>query len=97
MARIGLSQHVDYDFDKATDFSKFKTYKWADFKNDAPIEKLTDEQIKAAVDTALAQKGLSKVNVDSADLVIDYQSSELVDEQVPKAEYSSVSVLYHGP
>jgi hypothetical protein len=96
MARSGLSQHVDYDFDNGADFSKFKTYKWVDFKNAAPIDKLTDEQIKAAVDAALAQKGLSKVNVDTADLVIDYQSSELIDEEIPKVPNATASVFYRG-
>ena len=80
-----LSQDIQYRFDDKADFSKFKTYKWVPFKNAAPIDNLTDEQIKAAVDAALAQKGLTKVNGDStADLLIDYQSSELIDEKFPK-------------
>ena len=89
MASSALSQDVRYDSDYSADFSKFKTYKWVTFKNVAPIDKLTDEQIKAAVDAALAKKGLTKVNGDStADLLIDYQSSELIDEKFPKAPTS---------
>jgi hypothetical protein len=89
MSGRALSQDVDFKFDDTADFSKFKTYKWVAFKNEAPIDKLTDEQIKATVDAALARKGLTKVNGDStADLLIDYQSSELIDEKFPKAPTS---------
>jgi hypothetical protein len=68
-----LSQDVRYNFDKGADFSKFKTYKWVTFKNAQPVDDLTDKQIKAALDEALAQKGLTKVEGDSADLYIGYQ------------------------
>ena len=99
MASSALSQHVDYKFDDTADFSKFKTYKWVYFKNVAPIDNLTDEQIKTAVDAALAKKGLTKVNGDStADLFIDYQSSELIDEKFPKAPTSDEKpwMIYAG-
>ena len=77
-----LSQAVQYDFDKTADFSKFKTYKWITLKSVAPIDKLTDEQIKAALDTALAQKGFKKADSDNtADLLIGYQTSELISEE----------------
>jgi len=89
MASSALSQDVSFKFDDTADFSKFKTYKWVPFKNEAPIDNLTDQQIKAAVDAALAQKGLTKVNRDStADLLIDYQSSELRNEKFPKVPTS---------
>jgi hypothetical protein len=46
-----------------------KTYKWVSLQSAAPIDKLTDEQIKAALDVALARKGLTNANSDStADL-----------------------------
>jgi hypothetical protein len=57
-----LSQDVHCEFDNKVDFSKFKTYKWVTFKNVAPIDKLTDEQIKTAFDAALTRKGLTKVS-----------------------------------
>jgi hypothetical protein len=76
------SQEVHYNFASTTDFSKFKTYKWIALQSVAPIDKLTDDQIKAALDAALAQKGLRKVAGDSAaDLLIGYQSSERIDEK----------------
>jgi Domain of unknown function (DUF4136) len=69
-----LSQRTDYTVDYDADFSKFKTYKWIPFKSVGPIDNLTDDQIKAALDAALAQKGLKKVDTDTADLFVDYQS-----------------------
>ena len=75
-------QDIRCDFDDTADFSKFKTYKWVPLKSVAPIDELTDDQIKAALDAALAGKGLTKVDGDSAaDLLIGYQTNELMDER----------------
>ena len=46
MVSSALSQDVRYNFDDTIDFSRFKTYKWVGLGSPAPIEKLTDEQIK---------------------------------------------------
>lgn len=46
-------------------------------ESEAPIEGLTDEQIKAALGAALTRKGPTKVEGDSAaDLLIGYQTTE---------------------
>lgn len=66
-------QDVRYNFDKNSDFSKFKTYKWVTLKDAAKPNDLIDKQIIAAVDAELATKGLSKVDGDNADLYIGYQ------------------------
>lgn len=76
-----LSQDVRYNFDSMADFSKFKTYKWIPLDSEAPIDKLTDEQIKAALEAGLAQKGLTKVDSDNADLLIGYQTSEHINTE----------------
>ena len=76
-----LSQEVQYNFDKTADFSKFRTYKWVTLKSEAPIDELTDEQIKAALNAAFARKGLTKVDGDSAtDLLVAYQTTEHINE-----------------
>jgi hypothetical protein len=77
-----LSQDVRYNFDSTADFSKFKSYKWIALKSEAPIDKLTDEQIKAALDAGLTHKGLTKVDTDNADLFIGYQTTEHIDEKL---------------
>ena len=69
-----FAQDVRYNFDKDTDFSKFKTYKWVDLKDSAKVNDLMDKQIKAAIDAELAKKGLSKVDGDNADLYVGYQA-----------------------
>jgi len=81
------AQDVRYNFDRDADFSKFKTYKWVTLKNAAKLDNLLDEQIKDAVDAQLAQKGLSKVDDDSANLYIGYQAA--VSQEKEFTSYSS--------
>ncbi len=73
MIASALGQDVRYNYDKSTDFSKFKTYKWVDIKGAQKPNDITDKQIRASIDAELAKKGLSKVDSDSADLYIGYQ------------------------
>ena len=68
------AQDVRYNFDKNTDFTRFKTYKWVALKDAAKVDNLRDKQIKEAVDSELATKGLQKVDDDSANLFIGYQA-----------------------
>jgi hypothetical protein len=70
-----LAQDVRYNFDKNTDFSKFKTYKWVAIKGADQTNDLVDKQIKDALDAELATKGLSKVEGDNADLFVGYQTA----------------------
>ena len=70
---LGLAQDVKYNFVPGTDFSKFKTYKWVDVKGGNHPDQLINDQIKQAVDSQLAAKGLSKTDSDQADLYVDYQ------------------------
>jgi Domain of unknown function (DUF4136) len=81
LASSAMCQDVRYNFDKAEDFSKFKTYKWVPIKDATPVNDLTDKQIKDAVDTELAKKGLSKVEGDNADLLIGYQTAVGTEKQ----------------
>jgi len=81
------AQDVRYNFDKDTDFSKLKTYKWVALKGAAPVNSLVDKQIKAAIDAELAKKGLSAVDNDSADLYIGYQTA--VKQETEFTSYNS--------
>jgi hypothetical protein len=74
-AGAALAQDVRYNFDKQTDFAKFKTYKWVNLKGAQQLDDLVDKQIKAAIDAQLAQKGLTKTDADNADLYIGYQAN----------------------
>ncbi len=74
MATAAIGQDVRYNFDKNTDFSRFKTYKWVTLKDDGKTNGLVDKQIRDAVDAELSTKGLTKVDSDNADLFIAYQA-----------------------
>ena len=86
-ASAALAQDVRYNFDKETDFSKFKTYKWVPIKDAAKVSDLVDKQIKDAIDTELATKGLTKVDGDDANLFIGYQAA--VGEEKQFNSYST--------
>lgn len=72
-AATAFAQDVRYNFDKNTDFSQFKTYKWVPMKEAAKVDDLLDKQIKDTIDAELAKKSLTKTDADSADLYIGYQ------------------------
>ena len=72
-AGSALGQDVRYNFDKNTDFSKFKTYKWVAVKDAGKVDDLLDKQIKAIVTSQLVAKGLTQVDDDSANLFLAYQ------------------------
>jgi len=72
-AGAAFAQDVRFNFDKDTDFSRFKTYEWVALKDAKSPGDLLDKQIKESFDTQLATKGLTKVDGDSADLFIGYQ------------------------
>lgn len=86
-ACIASAQDVRYNFDKNADFSKYKTYKWVALKNAVKLDDLLDKQIKAAVDAELAQKGLTKVEDENADLYVGYQAA--VGQEKQFTSYSS--------
>ena len=69
-----FGQDVRYNFDKDTNFSKFKTYKWVFLKDAPTANDLVTKQLKDAVDAELATKGLTKVDDDTANLFIGYQA-----------------------
>ena len=81
ISSTALCQDVRYNFDKDTDFSKLKTYKWVSLKGATPVNDLVDKQIKDTVDAQLATKGLSKVDGDDADLFIGYQAGIATEQQ----------------
>lgn len=80
---IATAQDVRYNFSADTDFNKFKTYKWIQIRNVEPPDQLTDQQIKTAIDTELAKKGLRRVDENEpADLLIGYQVSTSSEKQL---------------
>jgi len=76
------AQDVRYNFDKNVNFQQFKTYKWVSIKNASQVDELTARQITAAIDAALAKKGLTKIDADNADLYIGYQTTLGSEQQL---------------
>src|ERR671912_437212 len=64
-----LAQKTSFDFDKATDFAKYRTYA---LKEGTPVgDTLIDNRITAAIETELVAKGLTK-NDAAPDVVVVY-------------------------
>lgn len=69
------AQDVTYNFDRGTDFSKFRSYRWVDIKSVQQVDRVTARQITIVIDAELAKKGLLKTDSDYADLYIGYQTA----------------------
>lgn len=78
------AQDVTVDFDKSADFSKFKTYTWA---NGIPARNyLIDQRIRASVEEHLAARGLSRVE-QGGDLSVLYIAAVETDVQVSTSSW----------
>jgi len=80
-ASAAVAQDVRYNFDKDTDFSKLKTFKWVTIKDASKLDDLRDKQIKDAVEAELAKKGLTNTEADTADLYVGYQAGIGTEKQ----------------
>jgi uncharacterized protein DUF4136 len=80
-ASSAVAQDVRYNFDKDTDFSTLKTYKWVTIKDATKLDDLRDKQIKDAVEAELAKKGLTNTEADTADLYVGYQAGIGTEKQ----------------
>jgi hypothetical protein len=76
------AQDVRYNFDKNSDFAKFKTFKWVTIKGGKHVNDLVDQQIRSAIESELALKGLVRTDADNADLYIGYQAAVDTEKQV---------------
>jgi hypothetical protein len=82
VATVAQAQDVRYNFDKAADFSKFKTFKWVENKSSDKLDDLTQKELESAIESELAKKGLQKSATDSADLYLTYEVSVSTEKQV---------------
>ena len=73
------AQDVTTNFMPGTDFAKYHTYKWITIQGATYPNQILDAQIKDAVGSQLATKGLSKTDSANADLYVGYQVS--IDQQ----------------
>lgn len=74
MSASASAQSVTYDYDKATDFSKLKSYTWVPGAN--LRDELNHKRIVAAIDAQLTAKGLTKVESGAnPDVLVAYHAS----------------------
>ncbi len=70
---LALAQDVRFDYDRSANFGAYKTYQWVGDAERSTTQ-LMDQNIKRAVDTQLAGKGLQRVE-SGGDLQIAYQAA----------------------
>ena len=70
---VAESQDVRTNYMPGANFAKYKTYKWVAIGGGAHPNQIVDAEIKQAVDSQLASKGMSKTDGENADLYVGYQ------------------------
>ena len=81
LGTIAFAQNVTYDFDKATDFSRFRTYAWV--RGTEIADPLNHNRIVNAIDAQLASRGLTRVEAGATpDILIAYHASFDRDLQI---------------
>ena len=74
IASLGYGQvRVSMDYDKETDFSKFKNYNFTEGALDLPVNDLNQRRLITAISNALSKKGLTKS--DDPDVLVDVKVS----------------------
>jgi hypothetical protein len=91
---VTLGQDVRYNFMPGTDFSKYHTYKWVTIEGGAHPNQIVDAEIKQAVDSQLAAKGLTKTDNDKADLYVGYQIA--IDQEKQWNAYGMGGIRWGG-
>lgn len=69
---LAFGQQATYNYDRGTDFTKFKTYKWVPIQGAQHPDQITDGNIHTIVDQQLAKQGLIKKDADPVDLFVGY-------------------------
>jgi Domain of unknown function (DUF4136) len=77
-----VAQDVSVNYTPGTDFFKYTTYRWVDVPGAEKPDAIIDGQIRQAVETVLAGKGLKKVEGDEATLLVAYQLALTQERQV---------------
>jgi hypothetical protein len=74
LGTIVAAQSVNYDYDRAVDFSRYKTYAWV--RGTDLRDELNHKRVVRAVDIQLLSKGLNRVEEDGiADVLVSYHAS----------------------
>jgi hypothetical protein len=97
-AGVTAAQDARYVFDRRVDFSKFKTYRWADLSSEGSTQdRLAEQLLKQAVDHELAAKGLRETDSVSAELRIQLRSTNETQKKFYDFDTGSYGGLPIGP
>jgi hypothetical protein len=91
---VARAQDVGYNYVPGTNFSKYKSYKWVEIQGVKYPNQLLDTQIKQAIDSQLAMKGLTQTDADHADLYVTYQAA--ITQQLQWSTYGMGGGWYWG-
>src|SRR5262245_6228952 len=80
LGALASAQDVRFDYDRSANFSAYRTYQWVEAKGGPGNSQLMDQNIKRAIDSQLAAKGLQRVE-SGADLQIAYQTAMTHEKQ----------------
>jgi hypothetical protein len=81
MGTVALAQSVTYDFDKAANFARFRTYAWV--RGTVLADEINHNRVVNAVSAQLAAKGLARVERHAnPDLLVAYHASFDRDLQI---------------
>lgn len=69
------AQTVTYNYADRVNFGEFKTYQWVNIEGASATNPTRDMEIRTAIDTQLAARGISR-SVDGAQLLVGYQVSQ---------------------
>jgi Domain of unknown function (DUF4136) len=71
---MALAQSVTYDYDRAANFSKYRTYAWT--RGTELTDELNHARVVRAIDAALVGKGLLRVETSATpDVLVAYHAS----------------------
>jgi uncharacterized protein DUF4136 len=74
LGTLAVAQSVTYDYDRAANFSNYRTYAWT--RGDELADELSHTRVVRAIDAALAAKGLARVEpTHSPDVRVAYHAS----------------------
>jgi len=73
LSSAAFAQSVSTNYVPGTDFSKLHSYRWVAVSGGTSVDQIQDQQIKQAVDKALATKSFTKKDADPVDFYVAYQ------------------------
>ena len=87
-----MTARVKVDFEKGTDFSKYKTYAWGKAQEGDAAEQPMDANLKAAIEASLAARGWT-LTKGAADAVIARELRSVEDERVGSGDFQRTAMI----